>query len=187
MKTMISWLTTNVSCMPRPSAICRPRLVPEVPWCSACEGGGCLCVVVAGLALALAAFAIVFVVRDLDATGLRDEVVATPPATVTATPTEPAAVGTWSPTLGRPRLGVTASIDHTPVARPVVDALAVLRRPQSVRDRELAGPKLRYVGQGVDRVQIDGVRALSRNYPLVPVGQFGPQPGPGICLMGAGG
>jgi hypothetical protein len=144
-------------------------------------------VVVLGLTLTLAAVAIVFVVRDLDATGLRDEVVATPPATVTATATEPAAVGTWSPTLGRPKLGITASIDHTPVAQPVVDALAVLRRPQSDRDRKIAGPKLRYVGQGVDRVQIEGVRALSRNYALVPVGQFGPQPGPGICLIGAGG
>ena len=135
--------------------------------------------------LALAALVIMVVMLDRGETGSRKEVVATPSATVTAIPTEPAAVGPWSPTLGRPELGITASIDHTPVAQPVVGALAVLRRPQSDRDRELAGPKLRYVGQGVDGVQIEGVRALSRNYALVPVKQFGD--GPGICLMGAGG
>jgi hypothetical protein len=146
-------------------------------------------VVVPSLALVAAALAIVFVVLDRGATGPRDEVVATPSATATPVATEPAAIGTWKPTLGRPRLGITASIDHTPVAQPVVDALAVLRRPQSDRDRELAGPKLRYVGNGVDRVQIDGVRALSPNYALVPVQQFAPEPGvgPGICLMGSGG
>ena len=112
---------------------------------------------------------------------------ATPPVTPAAT--EPAAAGTWTPTLGRPRLGITATIDHTPVAAPAVAALAVLRRPQSDRDRELAGPKLRSVGNGVDGVQIEGVRALSEDYALVPVRRFALEhdTGAGICLMGGAG
>jgi hypothetical protein len=115
--------------------------------------------------------------------------VASPVPTATPAPTEPAAAGTWTPTLGRPKLDITASIDHTPVAQPVVDALGVLRRPQSDRDRELAGPKLSHAGNGVDGIQVDGVRALDENYALVPVMTFASDPGvgAGICLMGGGG
>ena len=111
-------------------------------------------------------------------------------STPAPTPTEPAAVGKWTPTLGRPKLGITASVDNTPIAQPVIDALAVLRRPQSERDRKLAGPKLRYAGNGINGIQITGVRALNAEYALVPVTQFATEPrsaGAGICLMGGGG
>ena len=111
-------------------------------------------------------------------------------STPVPTPTEPPAVGKWTPTLGRPKLGITASIDNTPIAQPVIAALAVLRRPQSERDRKLAGPKLRYAGDSINGIQITGVRALNAEYALVPVTKFATEPntaGAGICLMGGGG
>jgi hypothetical protein len=97
------------------------------------------------------------------------------------------ASGTWTPRVGRPDKGLAASIDRTPVSQAAVDAFAVLRRPQTQRDRRLTEPRLRYVGGMVDGIQVDGVRALGSGYALIPVTKFGPNAGHGLCVVGHGG
>ncbi|MDA0169718.1 hypothetical protein OJ998_11540 [Solirubrobacter taibaiensis] len=109
------------------------------------------------------------------------------PATPTATATAPPPVGTWTPKVGRPDKGMPMSIDRTPVSPTATKVLAVLRRPQTDRDRRLAGPRLRYVGPPGEGVQVDGVRALNARYALVPVKRLGTLPGPGLCILGSGG
>jgi hypothetical protein len=98
------------------------------------------------------------------------------PATPTATS------GTWTPEVGRPDKGIPATIDRTPISPVATNALAVLRRPQTDRDRRLAGPRLRYVGPPNEDVQVDGVRALNARYALVPMAR-----GPRLCVIGSGG
>lgn len=110
-----------------------------------------------------------------------------PTATATATATLPAASGTWTPRVGRPDKKLPATIDRTPVAPAAVAAFAVLRRPQTERDRKLALPLLRYAGGPIDGVQVDGVRALGSGYALIPVTKFGPNLGAGLCVAGHGG
>ena len=70
------------------------------------------------------------------------------------------------------------SIDRTPVSPTATKVLAVLRRPQTDRDRRLAGPRLRYVGPPGEGLQVDGVRALNARYALVPLKRHGTLPGP---------
>src|SRR5262249_3541300 len=103
------------------------------------------------------------------------------------TATAPAASGTWTPHVGRPEKKLPATIDRTPVDPKAVAAFAVLRRPQSERDRKLAAPLLRYFGGPIDGIQVDGVRALGSGYALVPVAKFGMDMGPGLCVAGHGG
>src|SRR4051794_5570136 len=73
----------------------------------------------------------------------------------TATP--PPTSGTWTPKVGRPKQGLPASIDHTPVSPAAVGAFAVLRRPQTERDRRLAKPHMRSAGGMIIGIQVDGV------------------------------
>ena len=94
---------------------------------------------------------------------------------------------TWTPKVGRPKVGLPATIDRTPVSRDASDVLAILRRPQTARDRKLAAPRLRHAGGAVDGVQVDGVRALNPRYALVPVTEMGDRAGPALCVMGSGG
>jgi hypothetical protein len=100
---------------------------------------------------------------------------------------QPVPTGTWSPELGRPALGLDASIDRSPVSRDASAVLGVLRRAQTARDRRLAKPRLKHAGGIVDDVQVDGVRALSQDYALVPVLQIGGRREPTLCVMGGGG
>ena len=99
----------------------------------------------------------------------------------------PSPTVTWTPKVGRPEQGLDASIDRSPVFRDARDVLAVLRRPQTARDRELAAPRLRHTGGAVDGVQVDGVRALSKDYALVPVAKFKGAGEPMLCVIGGGG
>jgi hypothetical protein len=103
----------------------------------------------------------------------------------------PPAEGTWTPRVGRPEVGLKATIDRSPVDAAAVDALAILQRPQTARDRRLAGPKLRFAGGGADGVQVDGVRALGPHYALVPVSRASGGTGAGtvasLCIVGSGG
>ena len=105
----------------------------------------------------------------------------------TDTPTQQPPVGTWTPRVGRPNVGLDASSDRTSVSRTAIDALAVLRRPQTARDRRLAERRLRYFGGPIDGIQVDGVRALNTHYALVPVTKVGPNTGAGLCIAGSGG
>ena len=109
------------------------------------------------------------------------------PATPTATATTPPPVGTWTPEVGRPDKGMPMSIDRTPVSPTATKVLAVLRRPQTDRDRRLAGPRLRYVGPPGEGLQVDGVRALNARYALVPLKRHGTLPGPAVCILGSRG
>ena len=67
------------------------------------------------------------------------------------------------------------------------DAPAILRRPQTARDRRLAKPKLRYTGGEISGVQVDSVRALSPNYALVPAIKAGTRTAGNVCILGSGG
>jgi hypothetical protein len=102
-----------------------------------------------------------------------------------------AVVQPWSPTLGRPQFDGRVSIDRSPVDRSATDVLAILRRPQTARDRELATPRLKYAGGMIDNVQVDGIRALNERYALVPITSLddpgGPPSGAMLCLLGGGG
>jgi len=99
----------------------------------------------------------------------------------------PSPTVTWSPEVGRPEKGLGASIDRAPVSGDASDVLAVLRRPQTERDRRLAAPRLRHAGGAVDGIQVDAVRALSKNYALVPVTKVEGGSEPMLCIMGGGG
>lgn len=107
------------------------------------------------------------------------------------TPSSPPAVGTWTPPVGRPEKGLKAKIDRAPLPQAVLDAFAVLRRPQTERDRNLVKPRLRYFGGqgGGNGLQVDAARALTKNFVLVPVQSFGfrKDAGPALCLAGSGG
>ena len=109
------------------------------------------------------------------------------PATPAATATTPPPVGTWTPAVGWPEKNMPMSIDRTPVSPTATKVLAVLRRPQTDRDRRLAGPRLRYVGPPGEGLQVDGVRALNAHYALVPIKRHGTLPGPAICILGSRG
>ncbi len=105
-----------------------------------------------------------------------------------ATPSVAPAVGTWTPVIGGDRRG-HPTIDRSPVDRSAVDALAVLRRPQTARDRKLAAPRLTSIGRPTNGVQVDGIRALTPNYALVPIMTVGggTDRGPMLCVAGGGG
>ena len=102
-----------------------------------------------------------------------------------------AVVQPWTPPLGRPEHDLNATIDRAPVDPQAVEQLAILRRPQTARDRELAAPRLRHAGGIVQGVQVDDVRAFNEHYALVPITKLddpgGPDAGPMLCLMGGGG
>jgi hypothetical protein len=102
----------------------------------------------------------------------------------------------WSPRLGRPWIDGPVSVSRAPVATSARAVLAVLRRPQTARDRRLAAPHLRDATRDMFGVQVDGIRAVSPDYALVPIGgirvpviQGVPRPrtAPMICLFGGGG
>ena len=109
------------------------------------------------------------------------------PAASTATATTQPPVGTWTPAVGWPEKNMPMSIDRTPVSPTATKVLAVLRRPQTDRDRRLAGPRLRYVGPPGEGLQVDGVRALNARYALVPLKRHGTLPGPAVCILGSRG
>jgi hypothetical protein len=101
-----------------------------------------------------------------------------------------AVVEPWNPTLGRPRVDGPVSVDRSPVPPSVRDVLAVLRRPQTARDRRLARPHLRNASSEMTGVQVDGIRAVSPDYALVPIKGLrdaGRDLGPMVCLLGSGG
>jgi hypothetical protein len=81
-----------------------------------------------------------------------------------------AVVQPWSPVLSREGIDGPVSTDSTPVVAEARDALAVLRRPQSDEDRKTAGPLVAAVGMGnqIDGVQTDSIRALAAGWALVP-------------------
>ena len=79
-----------------------------------------------------------------------------------------AAVQPWSPLLGRPDLDGPVTTDSTRVADAAVEALAVLRRPQTTEDRTVAATKLRAIGNQIDDVQTAAIRALRNGWILVP-------------------
>lgn len=80
-----------------------------------------------------------------------------------------ALVGPWTPTVGRPGINEpTIPPSSAPYASPAAAALGVLRRPQTAADRAAATPVLRALGHPVGGVQLDGVRALSNGWVLVP-------------------
>jgi hypothetical protein len=96
----------------------------------------------------------------------------------------------WSPRLGRPRIDGRVSVSRAPVPASASDVLAVLRRPQTPRDRRLAAPHLRDAGREMVGVQVDGIRAVSPAYALVPIrGIRTPHRKlrPMLCLLGGGG
>lgn len=110
------------------------------------------------------------------------------PALPQPTPTwTPPPAGTWTPAVGRPEAGLDASISRAPISRAMAEAVAVLRRPQTDEDRQVAGPLLRWVGAGTDGVQVDAARALDARQALVPVETFGMDLGPGLCVVDRGG
>jgi hypothetical protein len=111
-----------------------------------------------------------------------DSDVERPAVTPSATPT-----GTWSPDVGRPHVGLDARIDRSPVSGDAAEVLAVLRRPQTARDRRLAEPRLKHAGGAADGVQVDAVRALSKDYALVPVTKSEGRSEQMLCIMGGGG
>jgi hypothetical protein len=96
----------------------------------------------------------------------------------------------WNPRLGRPRIDGPVSVSRAPVPTSASEALAVLRRPQTARDRRLAAPHLRDATREMVGVQVDGIRAVSPDYALVPIkGMRTPTEtlGPMLCLLGGGG
>jgi hypothetical protein len=96
----------------------------------------------------------------------------------------------WNPRLGRPRIDGHLSVSRAPVPGSARAVLAVLRRPQTARDRRLAAPHLRDATREMVGVQVDGIRAVSPEYALVPIkGMRTPQRtlGPMLCLLGGGG
>jgi hypothetical protein len=101
-----------------------------------------------------------------------------------------AVVQPWNPKLGRPKVDGPVSVSRAPVPRSAVEVLAVLRRAQTARDRRLAGPRLRNASSQMVGVELDGIRAVSANYALVPIKRLQDSPenfGPLLCLFGGGG
>ena len=105
--------------------------------------------------------------------------------------TGPAAaiVRPWSPELGRDGDVRSSAV---PVAQEAKDAFAVLRRPQTARDRAAAGPLLRRIDKPLDQVQVADVRRIGRGWAVVPVQAFDTAPGfedrggAQICVTGRG-
>jgi hypothetical protein len=101
-----------------------------------------------------------------------------------------AVIEPWSARLGRPRIDGRVSVSRAPVPASARDVLAVLRRPQTARDRRLAAPHLRNANSRMVGVQVDEIRAVSPHYALVPITgmktPYGAQ-GPMLCLLGGGG
>src|SRR5262245_45286988 len=96
-----------------------------------------------------------------------------------------AVVQPWNPELGHPMLDDQTTIDRSPVDRSATEVLAILRRPQTARDRELATPLLRYAVGRIDNVQVDSIRALGEHHALVP--HTGKRSGAMLCILGDGG
>ncbi len=81
-----------------------------------------------------------------------------------------AVVGAWRPALERSGIDQPVTVDSSPVSPAALDALAVLRRPQTDEDRRRAAPLIPTVGAGnqIDRVQTDGIRSPANGWALVP-------------------
>ena len=79
-----------------------------------------------------------------------------------------AVVQPWNPVLGRPDIDGPVATDSAPVADAAVDALAVLRRPQTTEDQAVAATKLRAIGNQIDDVQTAAIRTLRNGWILVP-------------------
>ena len=97
-----------------------------------------------------------------------------------------AVVQPWNPKLGRPELDHDVAIDRSPVDRSATEVLAILRRPQTAHDREVATPLLRYAGRMIDNVQVDSIRALGDHHALVPH-TSGARSGAMLCILDDGG
>jgi hypothetical protein len=97
-----------------------------------------------------------------------------------------AVVQPWNPTLGPSKFGGDVVIDRSPVDRSATEVLAILRRPQTAHDREVATPLLRYAGGTIDNVQVDSIRALSEHYALIPHASVR-RSGAMLCVVGGGG
>lgn len=97
-----------------------------------------------------------------------------------------AVVQPWNPTLGPSKFGGDVAIDRSPVNRSATEVLAILRRPQTARDRDVAAPLLSYAGGTIDNVQVDSIRALSAQYALIPH-TSGRRSGAMLCVVGGGG
>ena len=98
-----------------------------------------------------------------------------------------ALVQPWDPPVGRGDQD-TLTASGAEVDRSALDAYAILRRPQTERDRRLAEPLLRQMGRPLDQVQLAGVRAIRPGLAVVPVntidvnGHLGAG-GPQICVL----
>jgi hypothetical protein len=79
-----------------------------------------------------------------------------------------AVVQPWNPVIGRPDIDGPVATDSTPVADAAIDALAVLRRPQTAEDQAAAATKLSAIGNQINDVQTAGIRALRNGWVLVP-------------------
>ncbi|HEX7299696.1 MAG TPA: hypothetical protein VF257_11865 [Solirubrobacteraceae bacterium] len=81
-----------------------------------------------------------------------------------------ALVAPWSPQLGRPGIDEPVHTDSSPVIRSATAVLAVLRRAQTGKDRELAAPLIGQVASAnlVDGVQTDSIRMVGEGWALVP-------------------
>lgn len=104
-----------------------------------------------------------------------------------------AVIAPWRPTLERTGVDQPVAVDSSPVAGSASGVLAVLRRPQTDRDRTLTAPLLTTVGAGnqIDDVQTDGVRSVASGWALVPAGSVVTGPAHTtsdmICLTDGGG
>jgi hypothetical protein len=81
-----------------------------------------------------------------------------------------AIVSRWNPALERDGIDSPVATDSAPVSRAAIDALAPLRREQTADDRRIAAPLIKAIGIGnqVDRVQTEAIRAVSSEWALVP-------------------
>jgi len=84
----------------------------------------------------------------------------------------------WSPVLGRPDVdGRSPSASSAPVISDARKVLAILRRPQTAHDREVARPLLRMLSPQTDQVQTSSIRALAPGVALIPIGALRLSPG----------
>jgi hypothetical protein len=88
-----------------------------------------------------------------------------------------AVVQPWQPVLGRPEVDGPVTSDSSPVVAEARDALAVLRRPQTGTDREIAAPLLKQLSADTVGVQVAAIRALRDGWALVPVTRVEIAPG----------
>jgi len=100
-----------------------------------------------------------------------------------------ALVQPWDPILGRGGQDTITS-SSAAIDRSALAAYALLRRPQTERDRRLAEPLLRRLGRPLDQVQLAAVRAIQPGLAVVAVntidvpGGSGAD-GPQICVLRA--